>query len=272
MKHQKHTQDQELKRSIDDQEQAMSQLLLRVMERPLMPLHKTVETLGAKIAAVQKASTDAMRSVEAGLGDMLEAQGVRIGRKVDDVMDLVEDGTKKLAALAKHVDECKVEQDGRNQRLQDVLAQADEAVAQQHMEVDARLTEVTAAIAQLETGLAALREQEHTGTTRLTGGLSNLAKQLDRQQGAVCERIDALQPALAAHADMLASGIDKSSKDIVSHCDVLSASTKALVAATVREQLAQQLAPLRAKNTVLLVVSAFSCAALLALLGLQYYH
>lgn len=250
----------------------MSQLLLRVMERPLMPLHKTVETLGAKIAAVQKATADATRSVEAGLSDMLEEQGKRIGRKVDDLMDVVEDGTEKLAALAKHVDQCKVEHDERSQRLHDDMARAEEAVTRQHMQVDTRLTDVTAAIAQLQTGLGALREQGHTGATRLSGSLSNLAKQLDRQQSAVCGRIDAVHPALAAHADVLTSGIDKTSKDLVAHCDTLSASTKALVSATVQEQVARHLVPLKAKNTLLLVVSALSCASTLALLGLHFYH
>jgi len=346
MKRHENPQDQQLQRNIDEQEQAMSQLLLRVMERPLGPLHKTIDDLHAQIAAVQQASIHAAQSVEAGLSEVLDGQSKRLNRHVNDVADSVDSLKQELAGLASTLEKRHSGQVERDGTVQDRLARAGDLLAQLDAKADAagsalaatavdlarvdgtlgavreqqqvvadrmsqefiglggrleqqqahfdgslgRTTEVleqldtraaatsdslgaaARAIAKVDTDLGTLREQEQANAGQLNGGLNALAKQLDRQQTGLCERIDAVKPSLAPQFDTLAATIDKSSRDVANRYDALSETQKALVEATVQQQLALQLAPFQARSKWLIAVCGLSFASTLALLGMQFIH
>lgn len=346
MKRHENPKDEELQRHIDAQEQAMSQLLQRVMERPLAPLHKTIEDLRGQIAAVQQASIHAAQSVEAGLSEVLEGQSKRLNRHVDDVADGVDSLKEELAGLASTLEKRHGWQVEREQHIQGSLARAGDVLVQLDAKADAvngalaataaglarfdgtlgavreqqevaaerfsqelgglggRLEQQQAhfdgsfgrttavleqldtraaatneslaaavhAVAKVDAALGALREQEQTSASRLDGGLHTLEQQLDRQQAGLCERIDAVKPALAPHIDALAATVDQSSRETAARYDALPESQKALVAATVQEQLALQLAPFQARTKWLVAVCALSLASTVALLGLQLIH
>ncbi len=346
MKRHENPKDLELQRHIDEQEQAMSQLLQRVMERPLAPLHKTIEDLRSQIAAVQQASVHAAQSVEAGLSEVLEGQNKRLNRHVNDVADGVDSLKEELAGLASTLEKRHDGQAERDQHMQDSLARAGDVLVQLDAKADAAngalaataadlarvdgalvtvreqqqmavdrfsqelgglggrleqqqahfdgslrrtssvleqldtrtaaanesLAAAVSAVAKVDAGLGTLREQEQASTSRLNGGLDTLAQQLGRQQAGLCERIDAVMPALALHIDALAATVDQSSRETAARYHALSESQKALVAATVQEQLALQLAPFQAKTKWLIAVCALSLASTVALLGLQLIH
>jgi ABC-type transporter Mla subunit MlaD len=346
MKRHENPQDVELQRHISEQEQAMSQLLQRVMERPLAPLHKILEDLRSQIAAVQQASIHAAQSVEAGLSEVLEGQSKRLNRHVNDVADGVDSLKEELTGLVLTLEKRHDGQVERDQHMQDSLARAGDVLVQldakadaangalaataadlakvddalgtvreqqqvavdrfsqelgglggrleqQQAHFDGSLGRTTSVLEQLDTRAAAaneslaaavravatvdaelgtLREQEQTSASRLNGGLDKLAQQLDRQQTGLCERIDALMPALAPHFDTLAATVDQSSRETAARYDALSESQKALVAATVQEQLALQLAPFQTRTKWLVAVCALSLASTVALLGLQLIH
>lgn len=350
MKPHDNPQDAERQRNIEEQEQAMAQLLQRVMQGPLAPLHDTIAALRAQIAAVEKASIHAAQSVEAGLSEALEGQGKRLNRHVGDVADGVDSLKEELAGLASALEKRHTGQVERDQHLQEGLAGAGDLLArldvrtaaaddvlaataanlakvdatlgavseqqqvvagrisqelgglggkieQQQAHVDAGLGKTSSALEQLDAkaaatidglaaaagavaaanaALGALREQEQAGTGQLSGelngGLRALAQQLDRQQVGLGERIDGVQPALAPHFDTLATTIDNSSKQIADRCDTLTESQKALVTATVQEQLALQLAPFQARTTWLFAVCGLSFVSTLVLLGMQFIH
>jgi chromosome segregation ATPase len=346
MKRHENPKDQELQRHIDEQEQAMSQLLQRVMERPLAPLHKTIEDLRSQIAAVQQASAHAAQSVEAGLSEVIEGQGKRLNRHVNDVADGVDSLKEELAGLASTLEKRHGGQVEQDQRIEESLARAGNVLVQLDAKADAANSALAAttadlarvdgalgtvreqqkvvaerlsqelgglgerleqqqahfdgslgrtssileqldtraaaaneslaaaarAVAKVDADLGTLREQEQTSASRLHGGLDALAQQLDRHQAGLCERIDAVTPALAPHIDTLAASVDQSSRETAARYDALSGSQKALVAATVQEQLALQLAPFQARTKWLVAVCALSLASTVALLGLQLIH
>lgn len=346
MKRHENPKDQELQRHIDEQEVAMSQLLQRVMERPLAPLHKTIEDLRSQIAAVEQASIHAARSVEAGLSEVLEGQSKRLNRHVNDVADGVDSLKEELAGLTSTLEKRHSGQVERDLHIQDSLAGAGSVLVQLDAKADAvngalaataaglarvdgtlgavreqqevaaerfsqelgglggrleqqqahfdgslartssileqldtraaatneSLVAAVRAVAKVDAELGTLREQEQTSASRLNGGLATLAQQLDRQQTGLCERIDAVMPALAPHIDALATTVDQSSRETAARYDALSESQRALVTATVQEQLAIQLAPFQARTKWLVAVCALSLASTVALLGLQLIH
>lgn len=332
MKRHENPKDLELQRNIDEQEQAMSQLLQRVMERPLAPLHKTIEDLRSQIAAVQQASVHAAQSVEAGLSEVLEGQSKRLNRHVNDVADGVDSLKEELAGLAVTLEKRHDGQAERDQHMQDSLARAGDVLVRLDAKADAAkstlaataadlarvdgalgtvreqqevaaerfiqelgglggrleqqqahfdgslgranesLAEAVRAVAKVDTELCILREQEQISASRLNGGLDMLAQQLGRQQAGLCERIDAVMPALAPHVDALAATVDRSTRESAARYDALSESQKALVAATVQEQLALQLVPFQARTKWLVAVCALSLASTVALLALQLIH
>jgi len=129
MKRYENPKDEELQRNIDEQEKAMSALLVRVMERPLTPLHETIQELRSQIDAVQKASIHAAKSVEAGLSEALEGQTKRLNRHVGDVADGVDTLKNELSALASTLEKRHGGQLERDGQMQDKLAQAGDLAA-----------------------------------------------------------------------------------------------------------------------------------------------
>lgn len=346
MKRYENPKDEELQRNIDEHEKAMSALLVRVMERPLTPLHETIQELRSQIDAVQKASIHAAKSVEAGLSEALEGQTKRLNRHVGDVADGVDTLKNELSALASTLEKRHGGQLERDGQMQDKLAQAgemlvridakadtagsaldaaarglgnvgealaavreaqgtlaerasqelgglDERLERQQAQLDVKLGGTAAvleridsraaaagdslaasalAVAKIDADLGALREHGQASTDKLGSGVNALAQQLERQQAGLCERIDAVEPALAPHIDTLAASVDKSARDIAARYESLSETQKALVAATVQEQLALQLAPFQARTTWLAAVCGLSFVSTLVLLGMQFIH
>ena len=287
-----HIYEHELQKEIEEQEQAMSQMLLRVMERPLTPLHNTLEAMAAQIVAVQKASVQATQSVELNLSDALEEQNKRVKRQFSDLTDNVDKLKEVLAEFAQTLDTKYTDHGKRDQHLQDSLTRVNDMLAQQQTNGNDRFSKTTAlfdqidtqlattsdnliaatrAIEKLDTDVTTLGEQEVVIASRIGNSLKNLSKQLDLQQTAMNDRIDAVQPALVPHFNDLAATIDKSAQEIAGRHHALSASQRELVTATVQEQLAIQLMPLRAKNTLLLSVCALSFTLTVALLVLHFY-
>lgn len=325
MKRYENPKDEELQRNIDEQEKAMSALLVRVMERPLTPLHETIQELRTQIAAVQEASIHAAKSVEAGLSDALEGQAKRLNRHVGDVADGVDTLKDELSALASTLEKRHGGQLERDGQMQDKLANAGEMLVRidakadtagsaldaaarglgnvgetlaamreaqvtladrasqelgglgerlgrQQAQLDGKLGGTAAVLERVDADLGALREHGQASTDKLGSGVNALAQQLERQQAGLCERIDAVRPALAPHIDSLAASVDKSARDIAARYESLSETQKALVAATVQEQLALQLAPFQARTTWLAAVCGLSFVSTLVLLGMQFIH
>ncbi|KQV46387.1 hypothetical protein [Massilia sp. Root335] len=185
MKRHENPKDEELQRHIDAQEQAMSQLLLRVMERPLAPLHKTIEDLRSHIAAVEQASIHAARSVEAGLGEVLEGQSKRLNRHVNDVADGVDSLKEELAGLASTLEKRHDEQVEREQHIQDSLARARDVLVQLDAKTDAvngALVATSADLARVDGALGTIREQQRVAVERFSRELGGLGERLEQQQ------------------------------------------------------------------------------------------
>lgn len=344
MKRYENPNDEELQRNIDEQEKAMSALLVRVMERPRTPLHETIQELRSQIAAVQQASVHAAQSIEAGLSEALEGQAKRLNRHVGDVADGVDTLKDELSALASTLEKRYGGQVERDGQMHDKLAQAGEMLVRIDAKADTagsaldaaarglgNVSETLAAVreaqgalaerasqklgglgerlerqqaqlagklsgtagvleridsraaaagdslaasalafAKIDADLCALREHGQASTDKLGSGVNALAQQLERQQAGLCERIDAVQPALAPHIDSLAASVDKSARDTAACYESLSETQKALVVATVQEQLALQLAPFQTRTTWLAAVCGLSFASTLVLLGMQF--
>lgn len=310
MKRHENEKDEELQRNIEEQEQAMSELLLRVMERPLVPLHKRLDELREQLAAVQQANANATQSVEAGLLDILEKQGKRLNRHFGDVTDGIDGLKEEFTGLASILDNHNNGQVERDERIQNSLVRTDEKLAQleakadaanaafvttarEHAQLDESIAETTMRLVRLDTkvdatsdSLAAaalgvlkvdtelitLREQEQAAASQLITELNTLARQLSRQQAQLYERIDTVQPGLARHFETLAATIDGATKEATSNYESLSENQKVMVTATVQQQLALQLAPFLLRTKWLTAICGLSFASTLALLCTQLFH
>lgn len=346
MKRHENQHDEELQHNIEEQEQAMSELLLRVMERPLTPLHRTIEELQNQVAKVQEASVKAALSVEAGLSEVLDGQSKRMNRHASDVADGIESLKEDLAGLASALEKDRTAKAERDAHTQDSLARAGAMLGQldakadaaglaltatardlkqldetlvgvreqqqtaadclsqeldglggrmedRHTRLDGSIGQATsllaqldvksgstndslaaaaAAVAKIDTELAALRAQEQAAAGDVNRELSGLAQRLQRQQTELYERIEAVQQAMAPQFNTLAATIDQSSKEIARQYESLPEAQKVLVAATVQEQLALQLAPFQTQVKWLVAVCGLSFASTLALLGFQLLH
>lgn len=343
MKRHDNQHDEELQRNIEEQERAMSELLLRVMERPLTPLHRTIEELQTQIAKAQEANVKAALSVEAGLSEVLDGQSKRMNRHATDVADGLENLKEDLAGLASALEKDRTSKVERDAHTQDSLARAGAMLGQldakadaaslaltaaardlkqldetivgvreqqqtaadrlsreldglsgrmedRHTRLDGSIGQATSLLAQLDvkagstndslaaaadavvkidTELAALRAQEQAAAGDVNRELSELAQRLERQQAGLYERLEAVQQAMEPQFETLAATVDRSSREIARQYDSLPEAQKILVAATVQEQLALQLAPFQTQIKWLVAVCGLSFASTLALLGVQ---
>jgi chromosome segregation ATPase len=235
-----------------ERDQHMHDSLARASE-VLVELDAKADAANGALAAT---SADLAR-VDGALGTVREQQQVAVERL-----------SQELGGLGGRLEQQQAHFDGSLGRANSVLEQLDTRAAS----ANESLAAAVHAVAKVDAELGALREQEQTGTSRLNGGLDTLAQQLDRQQAGLCERIDAVMPALAPHINTLAATVDQSSRENAARYDALSESQKALVAATVQEQLALQLAPFQARTKWLVAVCALSLATTVALLGVQLIH
>ncbi|NHZ42138.1 hypothetical protein [Massilia aquatica] len=286
MKIDKKLQDQELRHKIDEQEQAMSALLTRVLERPLTPLHKAIEELRAQIAAVEQASVHAAQTAEAGLSELMEGQGKRLKSQVNDVLDDVEGLKGALAGLSAALETRHGELLGHDERMHDRLARQqahfDDGLGKAAATLDTLDHKVASAAdgiavaarmaAKVDADLGLLRQQEQAHAGELNGGLDALVQQLNRHHAGLAQRIETVTPALVPLFDALGASVDKSSREIVQGHDTLAQAQQALLTSTVQQQLALQLAPFQARTTWLAVMCALSCASTLVLLGMQLIH
>jgi hypothetical protein len=177
---------EELQRNIAEQEQAMSALLVRVMERPFTPLHKSIEELRTQVAAVQQASVHAAQTTEAGLSELMESQGKRLSRHVNDVLEGV---------------------DG----LKDALARLSTTLEKHHGEIDAKADAANGALVKVENAIGAVREQQHAAAERTRADLDGLVERLALQQthfdaglGKTAEELGKLDHKVTSTADGIA--------------------------------------------------------------------
>jgi len=201
MKPHEHTQDQELQKNIEEQEQAMAQMLLRVMERPLTPLHKTIEELGTHLAAVQKASVHAAHGVEAGLREALEEQDKRLKRQFNDVADDVEKLEEALAKHASTLDQQHTGQAARDQHMQDTLASAFDGLVQQYAQVEDSFDKVATALEQLDAKTAAALEQLDAKTVAALHQLDAKAVATGASVAAVASTVGQIDTGLATQRE-----------------------------------------------------------------------
>ncbi|SDA75490.1 MULTISPECIES: hypothetical protein [unclassified Janthinobacterium] len=178
MKRDAHKQHEEIQRGIKEQEQAMAELLTRVMKHPLDPLYKTLGELKMQLDAVQQANAKAAQAVEAGLIDALEGQGTRMNRRFGEVRDgmdvLKEDLGRHTAGQA--------ERDGI---MQEFLLRADGMLAQLDTKADAAGTtiiEMGRDFTRVEDGLGAVRAQQLAVANQLSQELGGVAVRLEQGQ------------------------------------------------------------------------------------------
>lgn len=275
MKRDENEKYQDLQRDIEEQEQAMSALLQRVMAQPLVPLHKSFDKLSEQLAAVQQANTRAAQAVEAGLSEALEGQGKRFNRQLGEVTDGIDGLKEELGTLASTLDKQHSGQVERDEIVQGSLHRADGMLAQLDARASAAgdsLAAAASAVAKMDADLGTMREQEHALAGQLNKEFDGLTRQLHGQQAQLCERIDTLQPGLAAQLASLAATVDGSAKEVARQYETLSETQKAVVSATVQEQLALQLAPVQAQAKWLFALCGLSFASTLALLGMQLFR
>ncbi len=192
MKRHENQKDQEQQRNIEEQEQAMSELLLRVMERPLVPLHKTLDELREKLAAIQQANTNVTQSVEAGLLDVLEKQGKRLNRSFDDVTEGIDGLKEELTDLASIIDKHNNGQAERDERIQGSLVRAGDKLTQLEANADtasAAFINTARDLAKIDDALGGIREQQQTVGDQIGNELGHLGVRLERQHAQLDESI-----------------------------------------------------------------------------------
>jgi DNA repair exonuclease SbcCD ATPase subunit len=221
MKRHENKKDEELQRNIEEQEHAMSALLLRVMERPLVPLHKSLDELREQLAAVQQANTKAAQVVEAGLSEALDGQGKRLNRYFGDVADGIDGLKKELGTLASTLDTHHIGQAERNERMQDSLHRADGILAQLEAKADAAGTAIAATaqhLTKVDDAIGAVHAQQQAGADQLSHELDGMGLRLEQRHahldnglvktGTMLEQLDikarATSDSLAAAAHVVA--------------------------------------------------------------------
>lgn len=264
----------EIQCGINEQEQAMSDLLLRVMARPLVPLQTALDALENQLIAVQQANTNGTRSVEAQLS-ALENESKRLQKRFDELDDEVAGLKSQLSGLASALDKHQIGQTGRDGQIQDGLARAASKLA----ELDAKADAASATLAATVRGHGSINdadgkisEQQQASAARLNSELNGLAEQQGGQQAKLCTRMDTLQSSLAQHFDTQAAAIGGSAKEITRHYELLSETNKDWMAATIQEQLVLRLAPFQTRTKWLAALCGLSFGTTLALLGLQVFH
>lgn len=275
MKRHDNQQDEDLQRNIEEQERAMAALLQRVMASPLDPLHKSLDSLKEQLAAVQKANAKAAQAVEAGLSEALEGQGRRLNRHVGDLADGIDGLKEEFGALAATLDRRHTGQAERDALVQDSLQRADTMLAQLDAKADAgagAIAETTHCLSKVDDALGAVHTRQQTAADRLSHELDGMVLRLEQRHAQLSERIDTLQPGLAAQFEVLAATIDGSAREVARQYETLSDTQKAVVSAAVQAQLALQLAPVRAQAKWLFALCGLSFASTLALLGMQLFR
>lgn len=177
-------QDAELQRNIEEQEQAMSALLRRVMEPPLKPLHDTLAELKVQLAGVQQANAKAAEAVEAGLSEALDNQGKRVKRHFDEVADDIGSFKEDLGTLASVLEKHHAGQTERDKGMQDILHRADSMLAQLDAKADTTATAIAGAardLTRVEGALDAVRAQQQTVADQLSQELDGMGARLEQQ-------------------------------------------------------------------------------------------
>lgn len=247
-----------LQHDIQAQEKALAALLERVMDAPLAPLRSTLHELRERIDAIEQANTKSLRSTEVVLADEIKTGTRKLSGRLGDINNFVlalQDELEELAAALKCHDAGSSE---RGERAAAALARSEDLLAA----LDARFRDSALATVQslerLGSELASLREQEQVGTGRL-----------ELQQAKLDQRIDSVVPALDSLLAGLAATIETSARGLAQHSTTLGDAMQASVIRSVQEQLALQLAQLRARGNwsfALCCLSLMSSVGLFALL------
>lgn len=294
---------EDVQRTIDEQEQAMAELLTRVMALPLAPLHKTIATLQAQFMNAQREGTNVTLQIQTSLDAMQQRQDTQMNRLGEIATD-ARSASEDLDDLDDLLTERHDAQAARDQHVLDQLASlhtkvvaAEQSMAQMAAELRTqlkaqsadqadRLAVATNTITRIDTGLDELRTRIDAVVPALAPRFDTLAATVQeassdsaRQATAHMTRVntglgelrvcvDAVAPALSPRFDTLAATVQEASSDSARHYHSLSESQKAVVAAAVQEQLA----PFQAKSRFLLAISALSCASIVVLLCLHFIH
>lgn len=294
---------EKVQRTIDEQEQAMADLLMRVMASPLAPLHKTITSLQAQFTDAQRDGANVALQMQTSLDAMRQRQDAQMNRLVEIATD-ARSASNGLEDLDDLLTERHDSQAARNQHVQDQLtglhtnaAAAEQSIAllvaqtaaelrtqlhAQSADHADRLAVATHAINRIDTSLNELRARIDAVAPRfdaLAATVQEAASDSARQAtthttyvntglAELRVAIDAVAPAMAPRFDTLAATVQEADSNSAHHYHSLSESQKAVVSAAVQ----QQLAPFQAKSRFLLAFSALSCASTVALLYLHFIH
>jgi hypothetical protein len=251
---------EDVQRTIDEQEQAMAELLTRVMALPLAPLHKIIATLQAQFTNAQREGAKVTLQMQTSLDAMWQRQDTQLNRLVEIATD-ARSASEGLEDLDDLLTERHDAQAARDRHVQDQLA----GLHTNAMAAEESTAQLVAQIAaELRTQLKAQSADHADRLAVATHAITRIDTGLDEMR----TRIDAVAPALAPRFDTLAATVQEASSDSARHYHSLSESQKAVVAAAVLEQLA----PFQAKSRFLLAFSALSCASTMALMCLHLIH
>jgi predicted nucleic acid-binding Zn-ribbon protein len=286
----------QLQHEIDAQEQALGALLDRVMQAPLTPLRTSLQELGERLDAVEKANARNAQALEAVVTQEMKAETRRLGSKLGAVGDELSDLKDELGELAATLERRDGERGERDARLGNGLARMDaglHAIREQEQASAGQLQGTLAGIerhvvsqqAKLDGGFgkgeawlekldARLDAAGNVGLAaghsleRLGSELASLREQeqagtgrLERQQAELGQRINAIPPALDPRFAGLAAFIEASAQELAQRSAALGEAQQATVTRTVQEQLALQLAPHRARGNWLFVLCGLSLAS-----------
>lgn len=225
-------EEQALQRSIEQQEQAMSAVLGRLMQAPLAPISVALEEVQEQLYQQEKAGRMLNLTVSASVTEAVEESTRRLGRNLAAVKGTVDDLREQAGNQAATMDERFVAQSSHQTRV--------------------------------DAGIAVLRDASQAGTEQLARDLAGVR----REQTQLGERIDALQAALLPRLDQLQAAVDGAARDSIHAYASLSDSQKTIVGAVVQQELALQLAPLKKMSGWLAAMCTVSLLSSLAVLGL----
>lgn len=225
----KHQNEADLQHQIEQQESAMGDLLLRVMERPLAPLQQSVAALQQQFEQLQQNTSRTVQSLAGTLGEHMADETGKIKSTIRPLNKSINDMANQLDDL-------------RNQLT--VLERAHSTFQD------------TSCV------------QHQQATTQLAEGLGLLGSQLEQGQHSTTAQLATLPPRF----DDLAGGVEQTGQRLSAQLEQQLGYQSALIAASVQQELASQLTPLRRRSSWSLALAAGCCATTLVLLVLQLLH
>lgn len=195
MKRHDNHKEHELQRRIEEQEQAMGALLLRVMERPLMPLHQTIGELRSQITVSQQATVKATQLVEVSVTGLLEAHGKRSKKDLGEVAGGIRGLQDGLSGLSSTLATQHAEQVERDEGLRNKLTSADNALTQLEARAQAAdevLADTARTLNKIDGTLDAVCDQQRTAANLLSQELGSIREQHQSASNRISEEFSGL--------------------------------------------------------------------------------